>query len=233
MAGGSSAALQAEAAQGLAAELRRRADDYERMVENYHAAAVSERRLEQTLAPLRNQGYHVLADRQWPGSPKAQVDFLVVGPSGVFIVDAKSWRDVRVERTGGGPRVFQGDDDVTDRFEGLVSLGDTIADILSDVGLAPGEVHTLAVFTNRRDPKANVSGVELMSEPAVVTRILSAGCRRREHEVAHDDRRDGGGGGEGDEQCSRLGPDRGGDDHAVTLVVGKISPQVMPSLSPS
>ncbi len=183
MAGGSSATLQADAAQGLAEELRRRADDYERMVANYHAAAASERRLEHTLSPLRNQGFHVLADRQWPGSRKAQVDFLVVGPPGVFIVDAKSWRDVRVERTNTGPRVFQGDDDVTDRFDGLISLGDTIADILADVGLAPGEVHTLAVFTNRRDLKATVSGVELMSEAAVVERILSAGRRLPESEI--------------------------------------------------
>ena len=66
------------------------------------------------------------------------MDFLVVGPSGVFIVDAKSWRDVRVERSSAGPRVFQGDDDVTDRFDGLVSLGDSIAvagacdDVLAD-----------------------------------------------------------------------------------------------------
>jgi hypothetical protein len=183
MAGGSSATLQADAAQGLAAELRRQAADYEQMVANYHAAAASERRLEKTLSPLRNQGFHVLADRQWPGSRKAQVDFLVVGPPGVFIVDAKSWRDVHVRREQGSTRVFQGDDDVTDRFDGLISLGDTIADILADVGLAPGEVHTLAVFTNRRDLKATVGGVQLMSEPAVVESILSAGRRLPEVEV--------------------------------------------------
>ena len=183
MAGGASAALQAEAAQGLADELRRRADDYERMVANYYAAAASERRLESTLAPLRNHGFHILADRQWPGSARAQVDFLVVGPSGVFIVDAKSWRDVTVQRTGDGTRVLQGDDDVTDRFEGLVSLGDSIAEILAEVGLAPGEVHTLAVFTNRRDLTATVRGVELMSEAAVVERILSAGRRLPATEV--------------------------------------------------
>jgi len=183
MAGGTSAALQAEVAQGLAEELRRRADDYERMVTNYHAAAASERRLEATLSPLRNQGFHVLADRRWPGSRNAQVDFLVVGPSGVFIVDAKSWRNVRVERSTTGPRIFQGDDDVTERFDGLVSLGDSIAEIVADVGLAPGEVHTFAVFTNRRDVRAAVRGVHLMSEADVVTRILSAGRRLPETEV--------------------------------------------------
>jgi hypothetical protein len=183
MAGGSSAALQADAAQGLADELRRQADHYEQMVANYNAAAASERRLEKTLSPLRDQGYHVLADRQWPGSRKAQVDFLVVGPPGVFIVDAKSWRDVHVRREQGSTRVFQGDDDVTDRFDGLISLGDTIAEIVAGVGLAPGEVHTLAVFTNRRDLKATVGGVQLMSEPAVVESILSAGRRLPEVEV--------------------------------------------------
>lgn len=50
MAGGSSTLLQAETGQGLAEELRRRADDYERMVANYTAAAASERRLERTAA---------------------------------------------------------------------------------------------------------------------------------------------------------------------------------------
>jgi hypothetical protein len=183
MAGGSSALLQAQAADGLADELQRRLDDYRQMAENFRAAHASERRLEQTLAPLRNQGFHVLADRRWPGSRNAQVDFLVVGPSGVFIVDAKSWRDVRVERSAAVPRVFQGDDDVTDRFDGLVSLGDSIAEIVAEVGLAPGEVHTLAVFTNRRDVSASVNGVQLLSEADVVTRILSAGRRLPETEV--------------------------------------------------
>jgi hypothetical protein len=74
MAGGTSAALQADAAQGIVEELRRQIDVHEQIVANYKAAAASERRLEQTLAPLRNQGFHVLADRQWPGSTKAQVD---------------------------------------------------------------------------------------------------------------------------------------------------------------
>jgi hypothetical protein len=182
MTGGTSALLQAQAADGLADELQRRLDDYRQMAENFRAAHASERRLEQTLAPLRNHGYQVLADRRWPGSRNAQVDFLVVGPSGVFIVDAKSWRDVRVERSPAGPRVFQGDDDVTDRFDGLVSLGASIEEILGEVGLAPHEVHTFAVFTNRRDLSANANGVQLLSEADVVTRILSAGRRLPETE---------------------------------------------------
>lgn len=175
MAGGSSAALQAERHQRLVEELLREASVHRRLVENFNAAAHSESRLERTLAPLREHGFHVLADRRWPGSRTAQVDFLVVGPPGVFIVDAKSWRDVRIEKSGGSTRVFQGDDDVTERFDALASLGDSIADILVDTGLAPSRIHTLAVFTNHRDVTATVRGVELRSEAAVVHRILSAG----------------------------------------------------------
>lgn len=45
MAGGSSALLQAQAADGLADELQRRLDDYRQMAHNFRAAAASERRL--------------------------------------------------------------------------------------------------------------------------------------------------------------------------------------------
>lgn len=82
-----------ETAQGLAEELSRRADDYERMVANYTAAAASERRLEQALAPLRNQGFHVLADRTWPGRRDLKATVrgveLMIGPAVVErILDA-------------------------------------------------------------------------------------------------------------------------------------------------
>lgn len=183
MPGGTSAALHADALERLAAELRRQADDHEQMVANFRAAEASERRLEQTLSPLRNQGYHVLADRAWPGSRKAQIDFIVVGPSGVFIVDAKTWRDVQVRDGGSGTRVYQGDDDVTERFDGLQSLSEKFADIFAEVGLAPGEIHTLAVFTNRPGIRGRVSGVELLSEVEVVKRILATGRRLSEVEV--------------------------------------------------
>ena len=183
MSGGDSAAREARNARAIAEEMRRQAHVYEQMAFNFEAAAASEHRLEVTLAPLQSQGFHVLPDRRWPGSSRAQVDFVVVGPSGVFIVDAKTWKDVRVEKQGSEHRVFQGDDDVTDRFAGLADLGVTTEHLLAEIGLAPTEVHTLAVFTNRRDIRAGVMGVELMSEGAVVERILSRGRRLSQVEV--------------------------------------------------
>ncbi len=163
--------------------MRRQAHVYEQMAFNFEAAAYSESRLARTLAPLKEHGYYVLEDRKWPGSSRAQVDFVVVGPSGVFIVDAKTWRDVRVEVSGRESRVFQGDDDVTERFAGLADLGEATTRQLAEIGLAATEIHTFAVFTNRRDVRASVMGVDLMSEGAVVQRILSRGRRLSQVEV--------------------------------------------------
>ena len=183
MSGGNSAARNAQAHRAIAEEMRRQAHVYEQIAFNFEAAAASEHQLERTLSPLQGQGFHVLPDRRWPGSTRAQVDFVVVGPSGVFIVDAKTWKDVRVEKLGADSRVFQGDDDVTERFAGLADLGVTTEQLLAEIGLAPTEVHTLAVFTNRRDIRAGVMGVELMSAGAVVERILARGRRLSQVEV--------------------------------------------------
>ena len=47
--------------------------------------------------------WHVLADRRWPGTRRANIDVILVGPAGVFVIDVKTWRaEVRVER---GPAV--------------------------------------------------------------------------------------------------------------------------------
>lgn len=183
MSGGDSAAREARRARALAEEMKRQAHVYEQMAFNFDAAAHSEHRLERTLAPLRAQGFHVLADRRWPGSTRAQVDFVVVGPTGVYIVDAKTWKDVRIAQHGPEQRVFQGDDDVTERFAGLADLGMTTEQLLAEIGLAPSEIFTFAVFTNRRDIRARVMGVELMSEGAVVERILARGRRLSQVEV--------------------------------------------------
>jgi hypothetical protein len=72
-----------------------------------------ERRTAQLLAPLRNLGWTVLHDRRIPGSA-ANVDHLVVGPSGVWVVDSKLWQG-RVKVMGDG-RLWYGrrclDDDL-------------------------------------------------------------------------------------------------------------------------
>ncbi len=43
--------------------------------------------------------WHVLADRRWPGTRRANIDVILVGPGGVFVIDVKTWRaEARVEQ---------------------------------------------------------------------------------------------------------------------------------------
>lgn len=163
MAAGGSAALQMGDAERTAHALRQILGSLDRDARNFGIAARSEAELDLALRPIEASGYTILADRKWPGGTRSQVDFVVVGPAGVFIVDAKDWRDVAVADLGDGPRVFQGQDDVTDRFDNLARLAAECRRDLADVGLAPGEVHALAVFTNRSDLRSSVRGVEILS----------------------------------------------------------------------
>src|ERR1700759_731454 len=36
--------------------------------------------------------WHVLADRRWPGTRRANIDVILAGPGGVFVIDVKNWR---------------------------------------------------------------------------------------------------------------------------------------------
>jgi hypothetical protein len=173
MAAGHSAANEAAHYKAQAEQAEFIARTARAMHRNYSAAAESESRLGKMLEPLAAQGYHVLADRKWPNSTKAQVDFVLVGPSGVYIVDAKSWADVKID----SDRIFQGQDDVTDRLEGIASLAQVTEDALADVGVAPGEVRVVAVFTNRRGLHGRIRGVDLIGADDAIKYLIGRGER--------------------------------------------------------
>src|SRR5690606_21608807 len=156
MTAGGSAELEAERQLALASAHEAEALAARERAENFMAASKSERRTVQALAPLVAHGYHLIADRQWPGSRRAQVDLVVVGPSGVHIVDSKFWHDVTIA----AGHVFRGQADVTDEFDGLAELAWKTEAALAEVGLAPGEVHAVAVFTGKKGVSGLVNTVE-------------------------------------------------------------------------
>jgi hypothetical protein len=164
----------------LADEHARLASVAGQMARNFAAAAASENRLARTLIELEPLGYTLLADRKWPGSSRANVDLILVGPSGVIIVDAKSWRDVTVA----AGHVFRGEADVTDEIEQLADLVDRAQSGLAEIGLAPGEVSAMAVFTNKVLPRAELLGVTLLGEAAAVTEIARRGRRLTAEQIA-------------------------------------------------
>ena len=151
----------------------------------FRAAEISEKATVAALGRLAAVGYHFLADRRWPGSRTANVDLVVVGPGGVFIVDTKWWADVSVA----GGRVFRGQDDVTEDLYALADLGQTVEADLARIGLSPNEIHPVVVLHGRTGISETVDSVRVVGEgdalkfiaghgtrhtPAAVDRILAA-----------------------------------------------------------
>ncbi|MDR6171148.1 UvrD-helicase domain-containing protein [Curtobacterium sp. SORGH_AS_0776] len=170
---GESAGVEARRQRSHAQELRRQAHDAEQRAARFEIAERTESETAQLLAPLAGIGYHLLADRRWPGSRTAQVDMVVVGRAGVFIVDTKAWREVAVH----GDRITRGQEDVTDDIARLADLAYSTEATLADIGLAPGEVHAVAALAGQKRMHARVASVDVVGTHDLVGHITKRGAR--------------------------------------------------------
>ena len=160
-------AAQATEYERLAAEARARS-------ERFLLGHRTERQVAARLSPLAVDGYSFLHDRAWPGSRSgAQIDHVVVGPGGVFILDTKAWADVQIA----AGRLHHGQADVTDDLSGLADLGYGTEAVLADLGLAPGEVHVALVFAGRRMPPTTIGTITAVGELDAAAWINAHGRR--------------------------------------------------------
>lgn len=139
----------------------------------FDLASVTDKRTVVALAALSAAGHYLLADRGWPGSRTAQVDLVVVGPGGVFIVDTKAWRDVSIH----GERILRGQADVADDLLGLADLAYAAEAGFAEVGLAPGEVRPVVVLAGRQGIDERVGPVRVVGERDILAHIASYGQR--------------------------------------------------------
>ncbi|WP_157892197.1 MULTISPECIES: NERD domain-containing protein [Frankia] len=149
----------------------------------WEAGARGERDVVRVLVGMDDAGWRVLPDRRWPGTRRANIDVLVVGPGGVFVVDVKNWREVRVEHG----RLWRGDENAEDELRKLTDQTAAVEQVLADAGLPPTEVVPLLVLVGRRGTeqldRVQVTGEldltrdlvrrGLRLEPAVVERVLA------------------------------------------------------------
>ncbi|WP_224760729.1 nuclease-related domain-containing protein [Salinibacterium sp. ZJ450] len=106
--------------------------------------AAGEERLGRRLDRLANHGLHLLHDRRIPRS-RANIDHMVVGPSGVFVLDAKKYKGRPSLRVEGGiirPRVEKlivGSRNCTNLVEGLHKQVEHVRSALdsADLGQIP------------------------------------------------------------------------------------------------
>ncbi|HWH30459.1 MAG TPA: NERD domain-containing protein, partial [Mycobacteriales bacterium] len=132
------------------------------------------------IEPLRAEGWRLLHRRRWPGTRRADIDHLLVGPGGVFLLDSKNWRgDVRVS----GGRLWQGDDDVSDQVEGLADQLTAVEAALVDEGLAPLEIVGALVFVGKNLPLTNLGRAHLLSDGDLLRWLRARGTRLRPADI--------------------------------------------------
>jgi len=154
--------------------------DYYDTTPKYNVDLAPHKAVIRRLSVLSTAGYTLLPDRSWPGMPTARVDLIVVGPSGVFIIDVASWNDVQL-RAG---NLFSGQRDVTDELLTIAEFAYQSEQVFTAVGLAPGEVHAVAVLSERRGFKAAVGPVQVVGEHDILQHIARGGKRLTGPQVA-------------------------------------------------
>jgi hypothetical protein len=95
--------------------------------------ASGERRTARLLAPLERQGWAVLHDLAVPGSA-ANIDHLVIGPGGVFVIDSKQYRGrLRLDVVG---KLWHGRHPLAPTLGAVSWEADQAAQVLPDPGMA-------------------------------------------------------------------------------------------------
>lgn len=79
-----------QSAYDVARRQREKAARLERSAALWEQGAAGEVEVARALEALPD-GWVVLHDLAWPGRPKANIDHVVIGPGGIFVVDAKNW----------------------------------------------------------------------------------------------------------------------------------------------
>lgn len=155
------------------------ADEYERLArqsrnkaERYALASRTEASVGHRLHALETLGWKVLADRRWAGSKRANVDFLLVGPGGVVVVDVKAWRALQVVHGS----LFC-DEECRDGEAGkLLSLTQRVQDAVAGLGLTTQAIWPLLVFAGRRFEE-RAQQVHLVGEDNVAAWLTRRGQR--------------------------------------------------------
>ena len=95
--------------------------------------AAGERRTARLLGPLERHGWAVLHDLAVPRS-RANIDHLVIGPGGVFVIDSKQYRG-RLQLDPSG-RLWHGRYPLTPTLQAVSFEADQAARVLPDPGMA-------------------------------------------------------------------------------------------------
>ncbi|MEU0954903.1 UvrD-helicase domain-containing protein [Streptomyces niveus] len=169
MAAGGSASRRAQEARRQERLLRDQWQAARRQARRWEAAGEGEQQVGAQLLMLTERGWRLLVDRRWPGTRSANVDMLLVGPGGVFVVDVKNWRqDPEINR---GSLWVSGE--LRDsHVQKLTAVTRTAEAAVASLGLSPVAVRPLMVFAGKH-VDATLGRVRLLGEREVGPFLLA------------------------------------------------------------
>lgn len=179
MAAGASASRRAQEARRQERLLREQWQAARQQARRWEAASEGERRVAAQLLVLTARGWRLLVDRRWPGTRAANVDMLLVGPGGVFVLDVKNWRSPPetsdgVLRAGGEPR--------DEHAAKLLAVTKAAESAVATLGMSPVAVQPLMVFAGHR-ADAELGRIRLLGEHEIGPALLSERHRVRAESV--------------------------------------------------
>ncbi len=179
MAAGGSASRRAQEARRQERLLREQWQAARAEAHRWEAASEGEQRVAAQLLVLTERGWRLLVDRRWPGTRAANVDMLLVGPGGVFVLDVKNWR--ATPHIDGG-RLHADGTDRDEHVRKLLGMTRAAEGAVASLGMSPVAVRPLMVFAGRR-MDTTVGRVRLLGEHEVGPALLNEPRRLRPEAV--------------------------------------------------
>lgn len=169
MAAGGSAQREADESRRHAAVLAQAAAEQSRRSESFSRGGHAEEQTAQRLTALSPYDFFALHDRRWPGTTAANIDHVVVGPSGVFVIDTKDWSgDLRLE----SGRLFRGQEPCDDHLHKVTAQAEAVREALADIGLPAMMVRPAIALHARTFDLAVISGVWVLDSERLPRAIL-------------------------------------------------------------
>jgi len=140
----------------------------------WQTGAQGELRTGRLLEPLEAEGFRILHDRQIPGSRAANIDHLVIGPPGIYVVETKSLGGSLQIRDN---EVFVSGRRRTKMIDEVKREALAVQTALAKELAAPGWMVTPVICVHRADLpwlRSEVAGVRIVSGKDLVKRLREA-----------------------------------------------------------
>ncbi len=129
--------------------------------------------IQRVIGDLGQAEWRLLVDRKWPGS-RGNIDTLLVGPPGVVVLDAKNWREPRID----GGVLWRGDEPMDDELDKVRRQAESVVEALAsdpltpNQSLAPTTASAFLVLARKRFPAVELDGVTVRGEKNLHTELV-------------------------------------------------------------